>query len=153
MKSADVEAGFIMLDRGGFMFLDVRSEQAYDDAHITKPPRKSVNIPYPCSDFVIKVQSKFPNKEAQILVACEDGQSQSVAAVKDMVTEGYINTVLVEGGWQAWSSIFSTSGRRKPPAGRWMSTGKEALKSGLDVGSAALTYEEGGAKDGVRLQP
>lgn len=45
-----------------------RSEQAYDDAHITKPPRKSVNIPYPCSDFVIKVQSKFPNKEAQILV-------------------------------------------------------------------------------------
>jgi hypothetical protein len=31
-------------------------------------------------------------------------------------------------------------------------TGKEALKSGLTVG-AASTYEEGGSKDGTRLQP
>ena len=29
-----------------------------------------------------------------------------------------------------------------PPKGRWVATGKEALKSGLNVGGAALSYEE-----------
>ena len=50
--------------------------------------------------------------------------------------------------------MFSTSGRRKPPPGKWVPTGKEALKSGLvGDGTSAMTYEEGGSRDGVRLQP
>ena len=72
--------------------------------------------------------------------------------MSQLFAAGYTNAVLVEGGWAAWSRIFSTSGRRKPPPGKWVPTGQEALKSGLMSG-AAETYEEGGAKDGIRLQP
>ncbi len=40
--------------------------------------------------------------------------------------------------------VFTTSGRRRPPPGRWISTGKEALKSGLNIPGVAESYDEGG---------
>lgn len=40
--------------------------------------------------------------------------------------------------------MWSPSGKRKPPAGRWISTGKEALKSGLNIPGVAESYDEGG---------
>jgi hypothetical protein len=40
--------------------------------------------------------------------------------------------------------VWSPSGKRRPPAGRWVSTGKEALKSGLNIPGVALSYDEGG---------
>eukprot|EP00951_Prasinocladus_malaysianus_P004685 scaffold33044_cov36-Prasinocladus_malaysianus.AAC.3 len=46
--------------------------------------------------------------------------------------------------FQVACEVFSTSGRRKPPPGRWIASGTEALKSGLNVGDAALSYDEGG---------
>ena len=97
------------------------------------------------------VQARIPAPSSQLLVCDADGASGSAEAAA-LLARHYTDAVQVQGGWQAWSAVFSTSGRRKPPSGRWVSTGKEALKSGLTVG-AADTYEEGGSKDGVRLQP
>ncbi len=41
-----------------------------------------------------------------------------------------------------WRRHYTSSGRATPPPGRWVSTGTEALKSGLNVGGAAESYEE-----------
>lgn len=40
--------------------------------------------------------------------------------------------------------VFTTSGRRRPPPGRWVSSGREALKSGLNIPGVAESYDEGG---------
>lgn len=61
--------------------------------------------------------------------------------------------VVLEGGWEAWLEVYTTTGRPTPPKGKWMSTGTEALKSGLNVGDVAMTYEEGGYQGDQRLQP
>ena len=37
--------------------------------------------------------------------------------------------------------MWGPSGKRRPPAGRWVSTGKEALKSGINIPGAAESYE------------
>ena len=41
-----------------------------------------------------------------------------------------------------WRKHYTPSGRNTPPPGRWVPTGTEALKSGLNVGDAAEKYEE-----------
>lgn len=131
-----------------------RSARVYDDAHITKPARKAFNVPMDTTTadtLLASVRAKIPALSSKLLVCDADGASGSAEAAA-LMSQHYADAVQVQGGWQAWSAVFSTSGRRKPPSGRWVSTGKEALKSGLTVG-AADTYEEGGSKDGVRLQP
>lgn len=70
-----------------------------------------------------------------------------------LLASGYQNVVVMKGGYESWLKIYSTSGRARPPPGRWVSTGTEALKSGLNVGGTALTYEEGAHRDEQRLQP
>eukprot|EP00775_Hariotina_reticulata_P013893 gene13892-14012_t len=40
--------------------------------------------------------------------------------------------------------VWTPSGKRRPPPGRWVSTGKEALKSGLNIPGVAESYDEGG---------
>lgn len=40
--------------------------------------------------------------------------------------------------------VWGPSGKRRPPAGRWVSTGKEALKFGLNIPGVAESYDEGG---------
>lgn len=42
------------------------------------------------------------------------------------------------------AQVWSPSGKRRPPPGRWVSTGKEALKSGLNIPGVAESYDEGG---------
>ncbi|KAK3244956.1 hypothetical protein CYMTET_45455, partial [Cymbomonas tetramitiformis] len=153
LPSVDVEEGCKGLARGAYYVLDVRPERDYDMQHITKPPQVTFNVPFSEVDFVPRVEAKIRGKTAAILVACANGGTDSQGAVAMLLEAGFSNVTLVEGGWDAWFNVFDTTGRRKPPSGRWISTGTEALKSGLGVGAAADTYEEGGAKDGVRLQP
>jgi len=140
----------MMLDRDGYQFLDLRSAKEYDDEHLTKPPRRAVNVPLSLdgsdgisADFVARVAAKLP-VFANALVATRQGGELSSMAMSLLLAAGYHNLVEVEGGYEAWTQVFSTSGRRKPPPGRWVATGTEALKSGLNVGDAALSYDEGG---------
>lgn len=73
--------------------------------------------------------------------ACADGGELSQQATELLVAAGFTEALMVEGGYVAWRKVFSTGGRRRP-AGRWMPTGKEALKSGLPIEGAADSYED-----------
>eukprot|EP00955_Chlamydomonas_euryale_P030861 324653-Chlamydomonas_euryale.AAC.3 len=50
----------------------------------------------------------------------------------------------MEAGYAGWGEVWTPSGKRRPPPGRWVSTGKEALKSGLNIPGVAESYDEGG---------
>eukprot|EP00958_Prasinococcus_capsulatus_P003611 scaffold324_cov394-Prasinococcus_capsulatus_cf.AAC.32 len=146
-----------LLEREGYKLLDIRSAAEYNDAHITKPPRTCFSTPYQQgaeAQFVEAVEGIFRSKEnSKLLIACADGGALSRGASDALLRAGYVTVVVIEGGYQSWLSIYSTSGRPRPPPGRWVSTGTEALKSGLNVGGTALTYEEGAHKDSERLPP
>lgn len=83
--------------------------------------------------------------------ACADGGSASQAAAEALAAAGFSEALLVAGGYNAWRQVFSTCGRRRP-AGRWMPTGKEALKSGLPIpGKAPEGISNGGGLE-IRCQ-
>ena len=44
-RTTDVEAAKRMLDREGYRLLDVRTQREYDQEHLTKPPRCTLNVP------------------------------------------------------------------------------------------------------------
>ena len=46
--------------------------------------------------------------------------------------------------FHTFTQVWGPSGKRRPPAGRWVSTGTEALKSGLNIPGVAESYDEGG---------
>ena len=147
--------GMVLLERQGWKFLDLRSAQAYDDEHLTKPAQCSQNVPFPETqqrdqssttefpeDFLGACEAARLSKQVPLLVACEDG-SRCGDVARVLVEAGYhASCVGVKGGYRGWREVWTTSGRRVPPKGRWVATGKEALKSGLNVGGAALSYEE-----------
>ena len=88
----------------------------------------------------------FP-EGAKLLVADFDGEVCQQAA--DLLHDaGFTAVVAVQGGYSGWRKVFTTCGRRRPPQGKWVSTGKEALKSGLDLDpNVAAAYEENWGKE------
>ncbi|PNW71648.1 hypothetical protein CHLRE_16g663150v5 [Chlamydomonas reinhardtii] len=144
-RFVDVEEGKKLLDQSGYKFLDVRSKSEYEREHLTKPPRACFNVPHqPESDFAARVARQLPSTATKMLVVCSDGGEASSRAVQQLEAAGYNEALGVEGGYQAWTKVFTTSGRRRPPPGRWVSSGREALKSGLNIPGVAESYDEGG---------
>uniref|UniRef100_A0A7S1NG67 Rhodanese domain-containing protein n=1 Tax=Eutreptiella gymnastica TaxID=73025 RepID=A0A7S1NG67_9EUGL len=143
-KIVSCEEGKTLLDTQSYRFLDLRTAKAYDYEHITKPARKSVNIPYIANAdaFMAAVKNTLRGLSEPILVVDDAGQGEAVAAAELMSRAGYTQVVVVEGGYAAWREKYTTTGRNVPPKGRWISTGTEALKSGLNVGDVAASYEE-----------
>lgn len=140
-----------MIEKDGYKVLDVRSVKAYDESHITKPALSSFNVPLHAASskehnphFVTQVASKFPSKSAKLIVMCESGSVSSDQAVKLLQEAAYVEVWKLEGGYAAWTEVWTPSGKRRPPPGRWVSTGKEALKSGLNIPGVAESYDEGG---------
>lgn len=43
----DPEQGLVLLNRQVYKFLDLRSEQEYEDEKLTRPARCSMNVPFP----------------------------------------------------------------------------------------------------------
>ena len=84
------------------------------------------------------------------LVVVADFDGERVQAAADALhAAGYENVVAVEGGYNGWRKIFTTCGRRRPPQGKWVSTGAggESLKSGLTLDpNVAAAYEENWGK-------
>ena len=137
-----------LLDQAGFYFLDLRAEDEYDREHLTKPPRRSVNVPCAgvdgaaeADEFAERVRKAKVASSQPVLVVCGDGSAGAGAAAA-LEERGWQQAVAVEGGYQAWRELFTTSGRKVPPKGRWVPTGTESLKSALNVGEAAMSYEE-----------
>jgi hypothetical protein len=56
---------------------------------------------------------------------------------------GYEQVFGVKGGYDGWMVKWTPSGRKRPPKGKFVATGRESLKSGLDLDpEVAATYEE-----------
>jgi rhodanese-related sulfurtransferase len=130
-----VEAAYkVLFQESGCVFLDLRGARAYDEEHLTKPPRCSVNAPLPVGGApaggpppaaFAAALAKVP-RSSRLLVASEDGGADAEAAMGWIAAAGYKGAALVEGGYAAWRAVFSTSGRRRPPPGRWMPSGTGA---------------------------
>ncbi|KAL4440077.1 hypothetical protein ABPG75_003078 [Micractinium tetrahymenae] len=143
----DVETARKLLD-GLTMVVDIRPEREYEEGRITKPARRTVSVPYAAGSdaaaFVARVAAKFPSRAAELIVMCGDGGRDSAEAAATLANAGYTEVLQMEGGYAGYSAVWSPSGKRRPPAGRWVSTGKEALKSGLNIPGVAESYDEGG---------
>eukprot|EP00882_Tetradesmus_deserticola_P010486 GHRQ01011076.1.p1 GENE.GHRQ01011076.1~~GHRQ01011076.1.p1 ORF type:complete len:216 (+),score=55.91 GHRQ01011076.1:228-875(+) len=149
-SSIGAEEAKRLIEREGYKILDVRSARDYDAKHITKPARCSINAPVvqndnvtPNAQFVAEVAAQA-SKASKLLVMCADGGALSDSALTQLAESAYSGAVRLQGGYAGWSEVWSPSGKRRPPPGRWVSTGKEALKSGLNIPGVAESYDEGG---------
>lgn len=141
-----------LLDAKACVFVDMRSAKDYDDAHITKPPRMTVNIPYlgDVDDVVARIESRYSNTNTGLLLVCDTGEI-GIQSAKVFRDKGYRAVYGVVDGYQGWMKKFTTSGRRRI-VGKFVSSGKEALKSGLNLDSeVASTYEENWGKPELSL--
>ena len=153
----DLEAAKELFESGGTLFVDMRSAREYDYEHITKPVRSTVNIPLRASGvsedsddsevlssdldaFVGNVAARY-GSSARLLLVDATGK-HGVAAAEALQGQGYEHCYGVRGGYDLWMKRFTTTGRRRIQ-GKFVSSGKEALKSGLNLDAAvASTYEE-----------
>ena len=147
-----IEECKVLLERDGWKMLDIRAWKAYDREHLTKPPQCTANIPLGEDEdpaggrFVGAVEEAGFRKGAKLLVADADG-TRAQAAADALASAGFTSVVAVDGGYDGWRVVFTTCGRRRPPQGKWVSTGREALKSGLDLDpNVAAAYEENWGK-------
>lgn len=83
-----------MMDQGGVVILDVRTQQEFDEGHIQDA------ILLPNDQILEKAESVLTDKEAAILVYCRSG-NRSAQASKDLSTLGYTN-VYDFGGIKDW---------------------------------------------------
>mmetsp|Transcript_3081 Transcript_3081/g.7936 ORF Transcript_3081/g.7936 Transcript_3081/m.7936 type:complete len:205 (-) Transcript_3081:16-630(-) len=132
----------MLLKTKSFKFVDLRPSDEYDSEHITKPPRCSVNVPPgKPGDPISRLAACGVAVNNNALLVSQDGVVAKNVA--DAIAAQWTGELAVlEGGYAAWREVWTTAGRRVPPKGRWMPTGTEALKSGLNVGDAAMSYEE-----------
>jgi len=85
-----------LLDKGGFTFLDVRTEKEFKKGHIPG----AVNFPRGKLEFGI--DKKIPDKNTSIVVYCKTG-GRSALATYTLVKMGYKNLKNMDGGWKAWT--------------------------------------------------
>ena len=141
-----------LLESRSHLFVDMRSVKAYDYEHVTKPVKMTVNVPFEnvsMEEFVRDLMLKFqPN--AKLLLVDETG-ADGIKAAEALRKAGYEGVHGVVGGYDGWLKQYTTTGRRRIQ-GRFVSTGRESLKSGLDLDPAvASTYEENHGKVDLSL--
>ena len=90
---ADAKALF---DKGGVIFLDVRTEKEYKKGHIPG----AVNLPRGKLEF--KIDKEIPDKNASVVVYCKTDDRSSLATYT-LVRMGYKNLKNMDGGWMAWA--------------------------------------------------
>ena len=78
------EAKQMMDTESGYIILDVRTQEEYDEAHIPGA------IVIPNTELEARVESELPDKDQMILVYCRSGRRSKLAA--DILVElGYTN--------------------------------------------------------------
>ena len=78
------EAKEIMDERDGYVILDVRTQEEYDEAHIGGA------ILIPDYEIAVKAESVLKDKDQLILVYCRSGR-RSKNAASELVKLGYVN--------------------------------------------------------------
>ncbi|NMD38691.1 MAG: rhodanese-like domain-containing protein [Christensenellaceae bacterium] len=82
-----------MMDEGGVIILDVRTEEEFASGHIPNALNHS-------SGKMSTISNTVPDKNATILVYCRSGV-RSRGAVSEMIKQGYTN-VIDFGGIMSW---------------------------------------------------
>jgi len=138
----DCDSAKVMMENEGYLFVDMRSAKEYDHEHITKPPRKTLNIPYcDSASFLSQITAKFKSPGAKLLLVCRKGDL-GIQSANILQEQGYPMVHGVDGGFDGWMERWTTSGRRRI-VGKFVSSGRESLKSGLNLDpEVASTYEE-----------
>ena len=78
------QAKEIMDSREGYIILDTRTQEEYDEKHIPG----AILIPY--DEILQKAEGVLPDKDQLILVYCRSGRRSKLAA-EDLVKLGYTN--------------------------------------------------------------
>ena len=78
------EAKKIMDTESGYVILDVRTQEEYDEAHIPGA------IVIPNTEIEARAESELPDKDQMILVYCRSGRRSKIAA-EALVELGYTN--------------------------------------------------------------
>ena len=78
------EAKEIMDTQEGYIILDTRAQEEFDEGHIPGA------IVLPHDEVLEKAESVLPDKDQMILVYCRSGRRSKLAA-EDLVTLGYTN--------------------------------------------------------------
>lgn len=78
------EAKRIMDDTEGYLILDVRAQEEYDEGHIPG----AVVIPH--TEVEVRAEAELPDKEQVILVYCRSGRRSKLAA-QALADLGYTN--------------------------------------------------------------
>lgn len=84
MNIAAEEAKQIMDNQEGYIILDVRAQEEYDEGHIPG----AIVIPHPEIDD--RAEEELPDKDQLILVYCRSGRRSKIAA-EALVELGYTN--------------------------------------------------------------
>ncbi len=84
-----------MLDKGGYLFIDVREPNETNMGIIPG----AITIPRGLLEF--QIASKVPDQGAKIVIYCKSG-GRGALATQTLVHMGYANTVNMDGGWMAW---------------------------------------------------
>jgi rhodanese-related sulfurtransferase len=84
-----------LLDKGGYLFLDCRTEKEFSMGHVPG----AMNIPRGLLEF--KIDKQIPDKNANILMYCKSG-GRGCLATCTLCRMGYKNVKNIDGGWQAW---------------------------------------------------
>lgn len=144
-----------LLQREGWKVLDVRPPRDVEAARITKPARVTVAVPWSgdgsADAFAAAVRRELPSASARLLVMDADGGAAADGALAALRGAGGLGgggaaatAKKLAGGYAGWTAVWTPSGKRRPPPGRWVPTGKEALKAATNIPGAAESYEEGG---------
>ena len=78
------EAKALMESESGYIILDVREQDEYDEGHIPG----AILIPY--GEIADRAENELPDKDQLILVYCRSGRRSKIAA-EELVKLGYTN--------------------------------------------------------------
>ena len=135
-----------LLHEGAFC-VDVRSARDFDREHLTKPPKMNHGVAWTGEADAEKWTSAAAKalglaaKRGKVLIMSAEGGEEAEAAARALQAAGFVSVDVIAGGWTEWRKSYTSTLRDTPPAGRWIPTGQEALKSGLMSGDAAMSYE------------
>ena len=85
-----------LLDKGGYIFLDVRTSKEFKMGHIPGAMHLARGL------LEFKIAKAVPDKNANIIICCKSGGRGSLATCT-LCKMGYKNVKNMDGGWNAWT--------------------------------------------------
>ena len=85
-----------LLDKGGYIFLDVRTSKEFKMGHIPGAMHLARGL------LEFKIAKKVPDKNANIIIYCKSGGRGSLATYT-LGQMGYKSVKNMAGGWKAWT--------------------------------------------------